>query len=693
MNALLAAIDVNGSTSAVLSWVGQALLYGTALAAVTWLAVRTVLRRVRPELQAALWLIVLVKFIVPVGPGSSWSLASVGSALREAVVPARSAEASRPAEAAGGTLLAWIEDDHAAAPAAEVVAAAAPKWGLLLGAAYLLGVAASVLLRLGSYRRFVAKCRRLPAADASVVALVRVVCERLGLRRVPDVRMSDEAPAPFVMGVLRPMLVLSRRQFVRPDELEAVVLHEVAHLRRGDLMVRYVQWLAGTLMFFWPVVAWVNRRIDLAREHACDEWALRHGRLSAGEYARCLLRALQPAESRRAIYRPAAMAVNLRTIERRIDMILDAAQGRRTLGAMSVPALVLVAAWAGFVLSGAATAKEPAPAAQETVTVEQDGNQQKIMVRRVHTGDAATDEDVQVFVKHLEGEGLWMTADGDVINVPPAAGAWVDADGNEQPIRRRMVMAHFESAEDLAAFGAAHPTADADGNGEVTRVERLAYLTAVAMSDPAVLLAAHPAADSDANGTLEASEAARWAAGFFERRIEGVMAGPVEAEAIADAGAGDSSGPVRVRLRTADAEEEIVVPASRGAWLVENIGYEPTAAEVSQYIAVAEEAGPKRMKMLHDHMMQMVGEAGDGKKVMILRADGTEGPTHWVGQDGELPEVVKMLHTDGGNVVIRMNAEEGTAAGKRIRVIHGPPNADGEMQIEVEVEEEEVIEQ
>ncbi len=70
------------------------------------------------------------------------------------------------------------------------------------------------------------------------------------------------------------------------------MVHEVTHLRRGDPWLRCLQWIAGTVLFFWPVVAWVNRHIDLAREHACDRWALRHGKLCASEYARCLLEAV-----------------------------------------------------------------------------------------------------------------------------------------------------------------------------------------------------------------------------------------------------------------------------------------------------------------------------------------------------------------------------------------------------------------
>ena len=187
---------------------------------------------------------------------------------------------------------------------------------MLVAALYLACATGLLVVRVRSYRALVARCRALLPADQATCNLVASVCRRLGVQRVPSVRISEEVPAPFVMGIFRPLLILSRRQLVRPDELETVVVHEVTHLRRGDLFVRYLQWTAGTVLFFWPVVAWVNRRIDAALEHACDEWALRYGRLTAGEYARCLLRAIRPMRSHRFAYEPAYMAAHPAMLER-----------------------------------------------------------------------------------------------------------------------------------------------------------------------------------------------------------------------------------------------------------------------------------------------------------------------------------------------------------------------------------------
>lgn len=70
-------LDFQAAAGALLSWLGFAVLYGSVLAVATWFVVQTLLRRARPAIHAAVWLVVLLKFIVPAGPGWSYSLSSM----------------------------------------------------------------------------------------------------------------------------------------------------------------------------------------------------------------------------------------------------------------------------------------------------------------------------------------------------------------------------------------------------------------------------------------------------------------------------------------------------------------------------------------------------------------------------------------------------------------------------------------
>ncbi|UCG32496.1 MAG: hypothetical protein JSU68_12620, partial [Phycisphaerales bacterium] len=76
MSGVLAIVQWQAQAGLLLDWLGQAVLYGTALAALTWLLLRIPALRPRPWLHGALWLIVLIKFLVPAGPDWSFSLAS-----------------------------------------------------------------------------------------------------------------------------------------------------------------------------------------------------------------------------------------------------------------------------------------------------------------------------------------------------------------------------------------------------------------------------------------------------------------------------------------------------------------------------------------------------------------------------------------------------------------------------------------
>ncbi|MBZ0236500.1 MAG: hypothetical protein K8M05_29505, partial [Deltaproteobacteria bacterium] len=73
--------NLGAIASGVVGALGTSLLFGTALALAAWLLSITLLRRARPAVIAALWTVVLLKFLVPVGPGATYSLASVVDGL------------------------------------------------------------------------------------------------------------------------------------------------------------------------------------------------------------------------------------------------------------------------------------------------------------------------------------------------------------------------------------------------------------------------------------------------------------------------------------------------------------------------------------------------------------------------------------------------------------------------------------
>ncbi len=618
----------------LLAWIAQAVVYGSALALLTWALVAGPLRRSRPAVHGTLWLIVLLKFILPAGPTSPYSLSALMRGAAVQVAPQVAPAPADPLVPRSPDVL-MIPLDRQAVPSAagtSQAASLASGWLSLLALLYLAGVAGVAVWRVARYRRFAAAARELPLAGFAVRRMVLRACTRLGVRRVPVARLSDDAPAPYVFGVRRPTLVLSRRQLHDRAELEAVLLHEIAHLRRGDMLVRHLQWVAGTALFFWPVVAWVNRRIDLAREHACDEWALRHGRLSAGDYARCLLRAVQPVPSRGFVFQPTAMAANVSHIERRIDMILDhpvRAVMRRGVG---LPGALLMAGWACFALAGAGAAIRAAgqdadakPASETTrqivVELNGDGAEEDVILLGGAFDCDAPLEGMHAFPPDGVAMSMWVTAD--------------DESGPEGA-QRFMHVVMAPSPKMLADFAAGHPTADVDQDGKVARNEYDAYLVALAQTDVPAVLAQYPKADRNADTKLDAMETARLVQGgdMIERirehrpgrmRVARLGAPPSDG-AVAQSGTWVSAGaegdaPQRVRIvkrrsAGARAEEEVTVTAGAGdaaaasdgeafeialhspadlaqpvgKWLLENLTATPSGDAVAKFLPVVEEA-------------------------------------------------------------------------------------------------------
>jgi beta-lactamase regulating signal transducer with metallopeptidase domain len=347
MSITLSAIDCDGLALAVLDWLGDALLFGSLLAGCTWLLIR---------LSG-----LLVKFLVPVE--MVFSLPVAGAQERRPV-----AFASPPEDFAGFDTapLQTAKPPNPAAPAVNTVRSSL-RWPTFAALCYLACAAGLIIRRAWRHRVFLSRCRALSIADDHTIRITEKACRRLGVHRIPSVRRGGDIPSSFVTGFFRPILVIAHHHLVRPDELDTVILHEVAHLRRGDMLVRYLQWIAGSILFFWPVVAWVNRRIDLARECACDEWALRQGKLAAGEYARCLLNALQAMHSTRLACRPAGLASNHKSMERRIEMILQFPNRSAKRKRWNLFTWALLLLWCGFALTGSAADQGKWPATEEAV--------------------------------------------------------------------------------------------------------------------------------------------------------------------------------------------------------------------------------------------------------------------------------------------------------------------------------------
>ena len=166
---------------------------------------------------------------------------------------------------------------------------------------YLAGVLAMLVrLAMGVYGGGRLRRRSSPISDPTLVAVIARRARALGLRFKPAVAYCQQIAVPTVIGVLRPtiLLPLSVIGGLNPEQLEVILAHELAHIRRYDYLVNLIQRLIEAMLFFHPAVWLVTRRIRIEREHCCDDLVLATG-AEPLSYASSLLKAAELGQASR----------------------------------------------------------------------------------------------------------------------------------------------------------------------------------------------------------------------------------------------------------------------------------------------------------------------------------------------------------------------------------------------------------
>ena len=222
--------------------------------------------------------------------------------------------------------------------------------------AWVAGVA-TMLLRLAREARTLARLRH---AAAPAPARVRAALARLAARglvgRMPAARVAAVA-TPQVVDWRRPVLLVPPRLAAQleADELDAVLLHELAHVRRGDLRWNLLQRLLLAMLWFHPVAWRLQAGVARERERCCDALAVRHG-ASPSALARALVKLAQ-AMSRPTLAMPASRGDGLLD---RVRLLVEPARVEAPTVARLGAALALSAACLVALGAGRAGRADPA---------------------------------------------------------------------------------------------------------------------------------------------------------------------------------------------------------------------------------------------------------------------------------------------------------------------------------------------
>ncbi len=143
--------------------------------------------------------------------------------------------------------------------------------------AWLIGVAALSLAHCGGWRRV----RRLREQGVHRIEdhwqeLCQSLAIHLGIRRTVRLLESAQVGVPTVIGWLRPIILVptSALTGLSQQQLESILAHELAHVRRHDVLINTLQVAVETLLFYHPAVWWASQQVRTLREHCCDDLAV-----------------------------------------------------------------------------------------------------------------------------------------------------------------------------------------------------------------------------------------------------------------------------------------------------------------------------------------------------------------------------------------------------------------------------------
>ncbi|HWC19061.1 MAG TPA: M56 family metallopeptidase [Terriglobales bacterium] len=143
--------------------------------------------------------------------------------------------------------------------------------------------------------------------------------------------VADEVKGPTAVGFVRPAVLLPTWALtdLSAGELNRVLLHELAHLQRWDDWTNLLQKMLRVLLWFHPAVWWIDSRLSLERESACDDLVLAKAP-DARAYAECLVSLAEKSSLRRGVALAVAAVGRMRQTTVRLGRILDRGRARET---------------------------------------------------------------------------------------------------------------------------------------------------------------------------------------------------------------------------------------------------------------------------------------------------------------------------------------------------------------------------
>lgn len=295
-------------------WLLRNSAHAAVLALVVWGLERTVCRRLPPRWRYGLWLLVVVRLLIPIAPGSPLSLFNLFD-----FAPASLSGVARQ-------LLGLPSPVPVPLPETPHPLADTPPWFLGALALWLPGALILGVLVWRDQQRLRDALGGAPVLEPGLLDLLEQSKGVMGVRRSVELVETARMSAPAITGWWRPRILLPEGLLPRltPDETRFLLLHELAHVKRWDIALNWVLAVVQVLHWFNPVVWFALRRLLTVREEVCDNLVLRRSfQGAAREYGLTLIRLLEECAPRRLLPAYAGVLDDVQALRQRVRCIRD----------------------------------------------------------------------------------------------------------------------------------------------------------------------------------------------------------------------------------------------------------------------------------------------------------------------------------------------------------------------------------
>ena len=164
-----------------------------------------------------------------------------------------------------------------------------------------------------------------PVDPAGLDPVLQRTLTEFQLSRIVTLAVSGQLRVPAAIGFFEPMIVLPAWAIeeLSAQELNSILVHELAHLQRRDDWTNLAEKVLRALLFFHPAVWWIENQLSLEREMACDDVVLSRT-ANPRAYAECLIAVAEKSFLRRGLALAQAAVGRMRQTSRRVSQILDA---------------------------------------------------------------------------------------------------------------------------------------------------------------------------------------------------------------------------------------------------------------------------------------------------------------------------------------------------------------------------------